>query len=158
MDLGTFIIAVFCLIDDHRSKIEPSERVAPLQSSLTLRSSLSKSSGSSLASTPTRLSSTTSGGITHSGSLPCVRSTAPPLLLRAPTSVISRNSSGRRSWPSSLTSPLSPSATLCPCRRACSPALTAVGVSREMRPSARMPSSGRHSTASECTYGSAGLG
>src|SRR5215213_42707 len=52
--------------------------MAPPQSSPTLRSSLSKSSGSSLASTPTRLSSTTSGGITHSGSLPCLRSTAPP--------------------------------------------------------------------------------
>jgi hypothetical protein len=75
---------------------------------------------------------------------------APPSAGRLQTSGRPRSASGKSSWPRPPTIPPSPWRTLCPCRCAPSPELTAAGASKGRRPSARTPSSSRPSTAFGC--------
>jgi hypothetical protein len=66
VELSTFIIAVFCLVDD-QLKEGVSVSADPRPSSPTPRSSPSRSSGSSWGSTPTRASTSFSAVTTASG-------------------------------------------------------------------------------------------
>ena len=133
MDLNTFIVAVFCLVEIASTTSGGSGRADPPPRSPTRRSSPSRSSASSWGWIRIPRSSGTSAATTPTSSRDSRGCTAPPSSVRPPTSGRPRSASGNSSWPSHPTTPPSPSATRCPCRRACSPAPT-VAVDSAGRP------------------------
>lgn len=143
VDLSTFIVAVFCLIDDRIRDLGHLRRRGPTP---TLCDSEGphylKVVGEFLGlDEDTELFAYPSGATTPTSSQTSDRCIAPPSPGRRPTSGRLRNTSGKGSWPRSPTIPPSPWRTLSPCRCACSPEPTAVGVLGERRPSAKTRSS-----------------
>jgi hypothetical protein len=96
VDLNTFIVAVFCLIDD-RIEDRALRARGPLPKLSDAEVLTIEVVGEFLGLTPTRGSFVTSGIITASGSPHCASSIAPPSLGRQPTSGRSRSASGKSS-------------------------------------------------------------
>jgi hypothetical protein len=147
VDLSTFIVAVFCLVDD-RLKGKRIRQRSPAPKLSDAKVLTIEVVGEFLGlDTDSRPSTSSFGVTTASGSLPSARSIGPPSLARRPTSGSSRKTSGKSFLSSLPTTPPSRSWTQCPCRRVCSPEPTAVGVLRERPPLAKTRSSSRPSTA-----------
>jgi hypothetical protein len=152
VELSTFIIAVFCLVDDQLKgrRIRQRGPAPKLSDSEVLTIEIV---GRSWGSTPTRASTSFSAVTTASGFPPSARYTALPSPGRRPTSGSSRKSSGESSFRLHPMILRSPSVTRCPYRRVFSPAPTAALAFAVRPPSARTRSSGRPSTAFGRTSG-----
>jgi hypothetical protein len=160
VDLNTFIVSVFCLVDDSlKGQRLRSRGPAPR---------LSDSEVLTIEIVGEFLGLDTDKGIylffrrhyrewfPALSFLPSARYIGPPSPGRRPTSGGSRSASGKSFSASLLTTQRLPSATRCPCQFACLPAPTVAIASKEKPLSARTSSSSRPSTALGCILGFAG--
>ena len=158
MDLSTFIVAVFCLIDD---RIE--------ERALRARGPLPKLSDAEVLTIEIVgefLGLDTDEAIfryfrRHYGEwFPALGEVHRTTFARQAANLwkIKERLSAKSFFSSLPTTPRLPSAIRCPCQRACLPAPTAAVDSEVRRPSERTLCSSRPSTVSGCTLGSAGLG
>ena len=151
MDLSTFIVAVFCLVDD-RLKAERIRQRGPAPK-------LSDAEVITIEIIGEFLGLDTDKAIRryfrrHYGEwFPKLGEVHRSTFARQAANLwkVKERLSGKSSSVGPLTSRASRFATRCPCRLACSPEPTAALASKEKPLSARIPSSNRPSTASVCT-------
>ena len=154
MDLSTFIISVFCLVDDYLKDLRPLRERGPAPK-------LSDSEVLTIEIVGEFLGLDTDKAIhlffkRHYGewfqALSKIHRTT---FARQAVNLwkVKEHLSGRSFSPSLLTTPHSPSATRCPCPHACSPELTVARGSREKPLSAKILSSNKPSTDSGCMQG-----
>src|SRR3712207_6647679 len=152
MDLSTFIVALFCLIDDRLKDLGRLRERGPAPTLCDAEVLTIEVVGEFLGlDEDTELFAYFRRHYVHFF----------PNLLRVHRTTFtrqaanlcgrSRSSSGQSSSPAFLTTLPSPSATRCPCQYACSPEPIAALASKGRPPSAKTPSSSRPSTAFGCT-------
>src|SRR5919206_2787423 len=117
MDLSTFIVAVFCLIDDRLKDLGRLRERGPAPTLCDAEALTIEVVGEFLGlDEDTELFAYFRRHYVHFSSRTSCGCIAPPSLGRPPTSGRSRSSSGESSSPAFLTTLPSPSATRCPCQ------------------------------------------